>query len=199
MQFEINLEKMYGVFLNELLSAVSDRNHGFHILQFGTSTADGPQIRSVVLRRVELNPLRLFFHTHIDSPKVNEIKTNSRTAIHAYCSSCKMQLRFSGSASLLTDGDVFKEQLQKMTASSSRCYLAPYPPSSSLESYHPNMPDQYINKAPTNEEKLPHYPKFVVVEFIPTEIDALWLRAVGHVRIGGVYSHSDVHLDWRAP
>lgn len=199
MQFEINLEKTHTIFLNELISAVNVRSHGFHILQFGTSTPNGPEIRSVVLRRVELNPLRLYFHTHLDSPKVNELIANARTAIHAYCGQCKMQIRFRGVSKILTTGDIYLEQQSKMTASSSRCYLAPYTPSTHLDNYHPNMPNEYLNKAPTSDEKLSLYPKFAVVEFVPSEVDALWLRAIGHVRIGGTYTPSDTQLEWLAP
>lgn len=74
MNEQIDLNTLYEGFIQDLKNSVEDRSHGFHIIQFGTWSQKGPQIRSVVLRRVELQPLRIYFHTHLESPKISEIR-----------------------------------------------------------------------------------------------------------------------------
>lgn len=197
--FKGNLNETYQIFIDELLRATKDRDHGMHIIQFGSLSKKGPEIRSVVLRRLESKPLKIYFHTHINSPKITEIQQDPRTTIHAYCKIQKKQLRFSGRSQILTSGSIYDDQTQKMTASASRCYLSPYSPSSSIPNYHPNLPEEYLYKAPTSEEKLSHYPKMAVIEFTPLELDALWLRAEGHVRIEANFFGNQLELGWLAP
>lgn len=199
MQPDLNLAETYDFFIAELSKSVQDRTHGFHIIQFGTISQNGPEIRSVVLRRVEQNPLRIYFHTHIESPKIIEIQKNLNTAVHAYCGNCRKQIRFKGNSIILTDGAIYDDQTKNLTASASRCYLTPFAPSSHLETYHPNIIDEYLHRAPTLQEKKSSYPNMAVIEFTPIEIDALWLRSIGHIRIGGFYNNSEVKLSWLAP
>ncbi len=195
----LNLKDIYNSFLKELTAGVKNRDHGMHIIQFGTISSSGPEIRSVVLRRVHFDPLKIFFHTHADSPKIKELLVDPRSSIHAYDKTQKKQLRFSGVSTLVTSGSIYEEQTRKMTASASRCYLSPYAPSTLLNDYHPNLPDIYMNKAPTQDEKLSQYPKMTLIEFAPHTLDALWLRAEGHVRLKANFREKEVSLSWLAP
>lgn len=199
MNEQIDLNTLYEGFIQDLKNSVEDRSHGFHIIQFGTWSQKGPQIRSVVLRRVELQPLRIYFHTHLESPKISEIRENDMTAIHAYCGQCRKQLRFQGRSRVLTSGPIYQEQMDHLTPSASRCYLTAFAPSSVLPSYHSNIIDQFQDRAPTMNDKLSVYPQFAVIEFIPSEVDALFLRAQGHMRLQGTYQESGLQLTWVAP
>lgn len=195
----MNKNELFIEFLQEIKNGVLQRDHSFHILQLATFSDDYPQVRSVVLRRVETDPLKLFFHTHIESPKITELKKNAHCTVLAYCKKIKKQIRLSGQAQLITSGELYDKHTQAMTASASRCYLGPYKPSSPIEHYHPNIPEQYLHKAPTPDEKLAHYPQMVLIEFTAEKGDFLWLRAEGHVRLGAQFMATQPEVSWLAP
>ena len=52
------------------------RKHPFHLPVFGTICDRSPEMRMVVLRRFWRRPPMLAFHSHIGSPKINQMKSN---------------------------------------------------------------------------------------------------------------------------
>lgn len=162
----MDLQEIYDSTLSELEISVQQRDHGFRTIQIGTFSIEGPKVRSVILRHLEKNPLKLYFHTALDSEKIIEITNDARTAAHAYCPKLKKQIRFGGISRVLQTGQIYEQIVQKMSASAKALY---------------GRQDNFRSL-------------MAVIEFTPTEVDVLWLRADGHLRLKGAYIDDEVSL-----
>ena len=60
--------------------------------------------------------------------------------------------------------------------------MGPFPPSDELESWHPNIPDEYLKTDPDKEHSEEGYINFTHIELRVTEVDILQLRHDGHIR-----------------
>tara|TARA_B100002019_G_C21188489_1_gene557523 strand:+ start:221 stop:763 length:543 start_codon:yes stop_codon:yes gene_type:complete len=87
-----------------LEAAVSDASHPLRVGALATCDADGPSVRSVVLRAVDRSAPRLIAYTDRRSAKVGSIGMRPRVEWMFYDASAGMQLRLAGSASVDTDG-----------------------------------------------------------------------------------------------
>ena len=79
-----------------LSDAVKDRNHAMHTVVIGTSDGALAQLRTVVLRRVDIDTRKVYFHTDIRSAKLGQIRTTGLLSWLAYDPSHRSQIRLSG-------------------------------------------------------------------------------------------------------
>lgn len=72
-----------------------DKKHAFNLVQIGTIGAGGtPQIRTVVLRKVDIDSRTIAFHTDIRSQKI--VGMDKPIAIHTYDTRHLLQVRMQG-------------------------------------------------------------------------------------------------------
>lgn len=69
----------------------------------------GPGLRTVALRRVDVDERALIFHTDIRSKKVDQIEANPRAVWLAYDRDVNQQFQFMGQTTIHTDGDLVDE------------------------------------------------------------------------------------------
>lgn len=60
-----------------LCEAVADRKHPMRTVTIGYISNSNPQIRTVVLRKVDVQNRKLYFHTDIRSEKIQSIVKNN--------------------------------------------------------------------------------------------------------------------------
>jgi pyridoxamine 5'-phosphate oxidase len=85
----------------ELLGrAATDADHPFRCPAVATSGADGPQLRTVILRAASAATRCLLFYTDARSPKVRELRQLTEMAWVFYDPGKRLQLRVWGAASL---------------------------------------------------------------------------------------------------
>ena len=71
---------------------------------------------------------------------------------------------------------------EKTALQSRKCYMGPYTPSSTLDTYHPNIPLEYAKKDPEKTNSEEGYENFVHVELSIIDLDILQLHHDGHIR-----------------
>lgn len=69
------------------------------IVTFGSYGLDGPQMRSVVLRRADAETGTLAFYTDLAAPKIAEIRSDPRAGIHLWDPKQALHIRATGLAS----------------------------------------------------------------------------------------------------
>ena len=72
-----NPEEIFQEELQDLYSAVKDAAHEYHLFTVATSVNNIPELRTVVLRDIDLDNYKISFHTDSRSPKYNQLIKNS--------------------------------------------------------------------------------------------------------------------------
>lgn len=182
-----SLAEMFTRVINELKLGPVQRKHPFHIMQLATVRSDGqfwrPEIRSVVFKEFIEDTFEFIFHTDKRSPKFTQIEKNHSVALHLYDFYSKLQIRVEGEAQVLErNHPVYLNHVKSLSPSGLRCYVGPFPPSTSMDFYHCNVQEQWVYRAPSSEEIPEDIENFEVISVKPSRIECLNLRAHGHVR-----------------
>lgn len=187
-------------YLTKLMSdALKNSKHSFRIFSFGTSHNSRPNVRTVVLRDFNFKNQTFDCHSDIRSPKIKELSDNNLIEAMFYCPDNKVQARISGKAKVLHENQETMSRWNTLSESSKRCYMGPYSPSEKLESYHPNIPEDFQFKNPTKKESEIGFKNFVVIRINFDKIDYLELKYSGHKRIQFNFANKEVSANWIAP
>ena len=175
------------------------RNHPFHLPVFGTICDQEPTLRMVVLRRFWRRPPQLAFHSHIGSPKINQIKANPNVYWLFYHPEEKLQTRIKGRARIHTDDELADEQWLTTELFSRRCYVGK-PPTQESKKPTSGLPEDLIDRQPTAEESETGRANFVVVTSTIDEIDCLEMNVRGHRRsLFRWHDDGDLETKWLTP
>lgn len=178
-----------------------ERNHPFHTPVFGT-VASGctPNLRVVVLRRFwRKNPRALAFHTHADSPKIAELRSNPNVSFAFYHAPEKLQVCIKGKATIHTSGELHEEQWLATGFFSRRCYAGAIPGQPSQKPTN-GLPADLTDRQPTKEESETGKSNFVVVTSTIDSIDCLELDFRGNRRSLFVWNESGtLETKWLTP
>lgn len=176
-----------------------DREHPFHLPVFGTICDREPELRLVVLRRFWRKPSALAFHTHIGSPKIQQIKSNPNVYWLFYHPQERLQIRIKGRATIHTEGDLHKEQWLSTGLFSRRCYIGATPSQPSKKPTS-GLPEELVNRKPTPEESEFGKANFVVICSTIIEIDCLELNVRGHRRsLFKWHESGELETKWLTP
>lgn len=179
----------------QLQQAVTDRSHGFRIIQIGTLTADDkPNIRSVVLRDVDCSEQIFRFHTNRGSHKVAELRRHGIVAAHVYDPSLNLQLRLWGHARLHEADSVADQAWQQAAEMSRVCYRIQPASGSPL----PN-PWSTLHAIPDHEHGDPGRDRFMVVTVAVDCLEWLYLAHTGHRRARWQKQADDWQGEWLVP
>lgn len=188
-----------------LSDAARNARDEWHLPVVSTIDAAGrPAARVVVLRGVWRDdpggPL-LSCHTDRRSRKVGEIDGGEGpVAWTFYQRERKVQLRVVGEAAVHVDDAVSDEAWARTTTSSRRCYMAPHAPSRVLESWDPNLPEQWMRSVPDLASSESGRKHFAVVRTRVLEMERLELHHDGHLRSRWRWDGAElVESTWLAP
>lgn len=101
------------------------------------SSVDGegkPQLRTMVLRALNLNKKALLFYTDARSPKLEQWRVAPFCEALAYSHDDLLQLRFSGQIEILEQGDLFDQAKANLAAHQHNDYNSILAPSSAYDS-----------------------------------------------------------------
>lgn len=178
---------------------VIDRKHPFHLPVFGTVEGNAPSLRVVVLRRFWRKPAQIAFHSHLGSPKVEQIKENPNVSWIFYNAEERLQVRIKGVARIHHKDELADEQWQATELFSRRCYIGKAP---TEESEHPTsgLPKDLLERKPTIEESEHGKENFVVVVSRIEEIDCMELDVKGHRRsLFNWNEKGEIETKWLTP
>lgn len=156
-----------------LQRGVADRHAASRHPSLVTVDADGqPQVRTLVLRRVERDARALLFHSDRRSAKVRALSVNSACAVHVYDARRRVQLRIRGQAQILHDDPSVDAEWQRLSPSSRHGYAVLATPGDPAESAQDD----------THGDEAWARAQFCCIRVTVQAIEALWLRPLAHLR-----------------
>jgi len=150
--------------------------------------AQGVNIRTVVLRKVDIEKKELAFHTDIRSGKWEELKVNNANSWIFYDPAGKMQIRLSGTATLHHDDAVANKAWHKSTMSSRKIYSGQHGPSSLSALPVSGLPEEFETAHPSLEQSEVGRKNFGIVITEINWMEWLWLNSAGHRRASFRYN-----------
>lgn len=190
-----NPENIFQEELSELLSAVKDAAHDYHLFTIGTISNDNPELRTVVLRDLDLDSYKISFHTDSRSPKYDQLIKNSSVSALFYSVSKRTQIRIKGKAKASNDKKLLSSLWNKLSKESKECYQGEIAPSGII-------PDKKIlndiisdsNKDENNRG----FENFSRITIDVSIIEILRLHHLGHKRLFCDVSKNSTSFQWIA-
>jgi len=183
-----------------LSTAVSDRKHPMRSMVVGSVAGSMAQIRTVVLRKVEIETKRIYFHTDIRSSKIEDIKFTGQLSWLAYDQTLRTQIRLCGPTVLHHGDGIAKAQWNLTHHHSRRNYLLPEGPGKNETEDFKIVKDKLSDFSYTLEESEAGFQNFVVVETTVEKLDWYYAHHTGNRRAGFTYANGSlIHADWLTP
>jgi len=176
------IENIYKQELDYLKDGIKNSKNSYHTFTLSSINGLYPESRTIVLRGVDLDPLRIYFNADYRSPKVKELKDNHCCTALFYSQNRGVQLRFKCEAILNYQNDISSKIWENTVLQSRKCYMGPYNPSKTLDEWHPNIPLEYLKTDPEENHSKEGYINFVHIELKIIELDILELHHDGHIR-----------------
>ena len=171
----------------DLAQGASRASHPFHTPALSSLGADGPELRTVVLRHADLEARQLLCHTDYRSPKVKELCREPSVAWLFYHPLNKTQLRVRGTVEVHHDDELARARWEKSTPRSRQCYHARLAPGAATDT--PLI----------GEPSAAGFDNFAVINCTVHHIDWLYLHSRGHLRARFDWRESRWHSGWIAP
>ena len=183
-----------------LSSAVSDRKHPMRSLVVGSVSGSMAQIRTVVLRKVETETKKIYFHTDIRSSKIEDIKLTGLLSWLSYDQAQRTQIRLCGATILHHGNDIAKVQWDLTQHHSRRNYLLPEGSGKKETEDFKILKDKLSDFSYTLEESEAGFQNFVVVETSVEKLDWYYAHHTGNKRAGFTYENGFLkNADWLTP
>ena len=194
-----DLDKIYLKIWDLLKTGLKSRDLPFHIPVFicgDTNKSDG---RIVVLRGINKEKKKIWFHSNIRSNKIKILKTNPKTTLLFYDKSEKIQLRIFGDAKINYKNDITEKSWAKTAHMSRQCYLGDKAPGSNALGPTSGLTSDIDNLKYTIEESKIGYENFCVIETFINSIEWLYLAAKGHRRAHFSLKNNSLEKKWLIP
>ncbi len=183
-----------------LSDAVGDRKHPMRTMVVGSVSGSMAQIRTIVLRKVEPEERKIYFHTDIRSSKIDDIQATSQLSWLAYDPAQRTQIRLCGST-ILHHGDAIAQAQWNLTQHHSRRnYLLPEGSGKKHSEDFKIRHDKLSDFSYTLEESEAGFKNFVVVETTVEKLDWYYAHHTGNRRAGFTYDNGSlIQADWLTP
>lgn len=189
-----------GICWQMLSEAARDRRQPMHTVVIGTVAGALAQLRTVVLRRVDIETRKIYFHTDIRSAKIEQIRATGQLTWLAYDPGRRSQIRLSGPTILHHGDDLARNHWAKTMHHSRRCYLLPEGPGRPVSEDATPTDERLSSFAYSNEESEAGFSQFVVVE---TTVDSMeWYYTYNKGNRRALFSYRDGQLfdsSWLTP
>ena len=190
-----NPEKIFQEELQDLHSAVKDAAHEYHLFTVATSSNDTPELRTVVLRDIDLDNYKISFHTDSRSPKYNQLIKNSSVSALFYSISKRTQIRIKGKAEASNDKKLLTSLWSKLSKNSKECYQGRISPSGII-------PDAKIFNDIIDDPDVDidnkGFENFSRITIDVSSFEILRLHHLGHKRLLCDLSKNDTSFQWIA-
>lgn len=150
-----------------------------------------PDVRHVVLRRVDSRLRTLAFHVDARSPKFQQLRRTPSIKWLFYDPGTRLQVRLSASVVLHHMDDLAEARWRACQPMSRLCYLTPFTPGAPV-----SIPPTQAGRA---QDASTGFENFAVVETTAQDLDCLYLHHQGHRRAYINYTHPLPSVQWIAP
>lgn len=192
--FYDDLEDSLAHGLKMLARGAKDRRAASHTYTVVTIGRDGtPQPRIVVNRGYDPQTRTLRFHTDARSHKLDELRADSRVAVHVYDAKAKIQLRIQAIATIHSD-DALHQSAWDATRDFSRiCYRVMSAPGDALD-------DPAVLGFTAGERDDEGVENFIAVTLAIQSLEWLYLASQGHRRARFVWDEAGQMMQtWLVP
>ena len=176
------IENFFNQELCELKASIKDGKHPYHCFYFSTYNDNWPEIRTVVLRNIDNNPLSIRFNSDIRSKKVADIKKNNQCSALFYDPIRRIQIRVKGLSTIHYNNKLSEKVWSDVELQSRKCYMADFAPGEVMDEWKPNIPKLYLKKDPTLKDSEKGYINFCCIDFKVESFEILELHHDGHIR-----------------
>ena len=177
-----DIKCIYKIELEQLRNAVKDGRDSYHTFALSSLGKSYPEVRTVVLRGVEVKPLKISFNADFRSPKIQELKSNNSCSALFYDQDRRVQLRFKCNAVLNYNNNITRKVWKNTPLQSRKCYMGNYAPTILLDEWNPNIPSEYLKKDPDKNISEQGYINFSHIQLEIIESEVLQLHHDGHIR-----------------
>ena len=165
-----------------LIDAISNGSDPYHFFSLSTIYKNIANSRMIVLRNILLKPFTIYFNCDIRSPKVKQLKEQNQCTVLFYHQKRRIQMRLKCAIKIHYKNKLTKKIWDNTPLQSRKCYMGEYKPSSTLKSWHPNVPIKYIDRDPSKKDSSLGYENFTHVALEVINTDILELHYDGHIR-----------------
>jgi pyridoxamine 5'-phosphate oxidase len=174
---EITLSGVWKTIEGELKKAVNDRNHAFKLPVISTINGNQPNLRTVVLRNAETEPLTLTFYTDSRSQKVEELKSNRNLTWLFWDAETQTQVKVVSQAKMEQGTRRNQEIWESMHIGSRAAYLTRSAPSTAQTMSSNGLPLDFFEKELEQNNEY-----FTIVDCIVSEVEWLQLSRGNNLR-----------------
>lgn len=185
---EYTLDQAFEAVQNELHKGAQDNHHPFHLVIMASQSTERPELRYVVLRKVD-DDLCLYIFTDGRSSKVQQLSAHDRMSLLFYHQELKTQIRVKGTALLHQQDELSENFWSTLDAGSQQAYQQVLPPGTPISD--PNEAYLWDNKSGDMH--------FLVIRIVTHEILALQLDGLRHVRAKFTLKNGNWDKTWLAP
>ena len=161
---------------------IQKAKHDYHSFVLSTSSSNGPDSRTVILRALDEDKPAIWFHSDKRSKKILHLKKNKKVSALFYDKSRKIQLRINGLAHIEDNIKNNKRIWEAMRPESKICYMGPYAPSQRINQFEPNILEKSAHNLNEEDENL-GLSRFCRIGIKIKKIDWLKLDYKGHQRL----------------
>lgn len=115
-----------------LAAGVADPRHAFHWPAVVTIDGDRPAVRTVVLRAFDASERTATFHCDVRSPKVGQLRRDSRVELHLYDNDARVQVLLTATAEVHAQDGLSRAEWEAATPGSRAAYAEPLAPGTVL-------------------------------------------------------------------
>lgn len=182
---QINKEDILKIYKEEksfLKDGIKNGKNPYHIFSLSTINNDFSDSRMIVLRNIKFSPFKIYFNIDSRSPKAKQLAMKNNCTALFYDSQRRVQIRCKCMANIHNNNSISKDIWEQTALQSRKCYMGAYEPSIILDSWHPNIPEKYLDKDPEVQDSEQGYKNFSHIELTMIELDILQLHYNGHIR-----------------
>ena len=194
-----DLEKIYLKIWDLLKIGLKNRDLPFHIPVFICSNKQKSDGRIIVLRGVDENEKKIWFHSDIRSNKIKILNSNPEATLLFYDKNEKIQLRISGRTKINYQNNITKKSWENTAHMSRQCYLGDKAPGADVSAPSSGLTTDIDNLKYTKEESEIGYKNFCVIEVLIKSIEWLYLAAKGHRRAYFTLKNNSLEKKWLIP
>lgn len=187
--WELTLDRWSTVVWELLEQAANSFDEPFRTPAVASAGADGPDLRTVILREALPQQRQVLFYTDARSPKVGQMGRQNAISWMFYDPARQLQIRARGSASLHGDDMLARRCWDACSEAGRRNYSGAHAPGSAL----PNPLPQFSTGADSGREN------FLVVASELSYMDVLLLGAQSNRRLGLTWNGSGWTAGWLSP
>jgi pyridoxamine 5'-phosphate oxidase len=194
-----SLEEVYNHAWGMMERGAADGKHVYHFPVLATVGKNGIEQRTLVLRDATSKQNELVCYSDFRSTKIAALKNDPQANWLFYDHKSKEQIRVHTQMSIHHEDERARELWNKIPPKSRGDYSGPFPPGTAKDEYTANLPGQFLNGTPTEENTAESFHNFCVLVADVQYIEWLGLRRGGHVR--AAFKRKDNQWDkmWLAP